>query len=754
MAALPILMLSLLIFSLPLTASPTILPATYIIHMNSSAMPMVFTSHHSWYSAALSSVMHAKTTSSHIYTYNNVLHGFCASFYPFELDTLQDLPGYVSHTRDLPVTMHTTHTSQFIGLNTVSGAWPASNYGRDVIIGLVDTGIWPESTSFSDNGMMEIPARWKGKCTEGSEFSSSSCNKKLIGARFYNKGLLSNKPNTTILMNSARDTDGHGTHTSSTAAGNYVDGASFFGYAPGTARGMAPMAHVAVYKVVWDSGGYASDVLAAIDQAIDDGVDVLSLSIGLDGIPLYEDPVAIAAFAAMEKGIFVASSAGNAGPWYKTLHNGIPWLLNVAAGTVDRDFSGKLTFGNGLSVLGTSLYHGNASLSQVSLVFMGECDDLQGRQQQVRNHIIVCEDKSDSLAIQVNDAASVRVAGGIFISNSSSVQFFVKSAFPAVFVSPKESRVILNYIKGSSEPRASMEFEQTVVGTKPAPRVASYSSRGPSPSCPSILKPDLMAPGSMVLASWPQIKSVSTDESKDSSSKFNIISGTSMACPHVAGVAALLRGAHPEWSPAAIRSAMMTTASPVDNVFEPIKDYGDDNIPASPLAMGAGHVDPNKALDPGLIYDATVEDYVGLLCELKYTKKQIQMIRRSYTSYNCSNATVNLNYPSFIAFFNASDTSSDTVVKEFQRTVTNVGRGASSYTVNLAPMSGFEVEVEPERIVFKEKYESRSYKLTLKGPSSMKELVVHGSLSWTDSDGKHVVRSPIVATKISSKPLT
>ncbi|KAK3015453.1 hypothetical protein RJ639_006815 [Escallonia herrerae] len=283
---------------------------------------------------------------------------------------------------DQDFTAECTATCQ--GLSTsfpMSSASYASNYGRNVIIGLVDAGIWPEGTSFSDNGMMEIPARWKGKCTEGSEFSSSSCNKKLIGARFYNKGLLSNKPNATILMNSARDTDGHGTHTSSTAAGIMSTEHLF----SGTARGMAPMAHVAVYKVVWDSDGYASDVLAAIDQAIDDGVDVLSLSIGSDGITLYEDPVAIAAFAAMEKG------------------------------TVDRDFSGKLTFGNGLSVLGTSLYHGNASLSQVTLVFMGECDDLQGRQQQVRNRIIVCEDKADSLAIQVNDAASGRVAGAVLL---------------------------------------------------------------------------------------------------------------------------------------------------------------------------------------------------------------------------------------------------------------------------------------------------------------------------------------------------
>ncbi|KAK9284907.1 hypothetical protein L1049_024088 [Liquidambar formosana] len=347
-----------------------------------------------------------------------------------------------------------------------------SSQGKDVIIGLVDTGIWPESASFSDIGITEVPARWKGECMKGTSFNSSMCNKNLIGARFYKKGLLSNKPNVTISMDSARDTDGHGTHTSSIAAGNYVEGASFFGCAQGTARGMAPLAHVGMYK-----------------------------------------------------GIFVAASVGNGGPSFRNLHNGTPWLLDVAAGTIDCDFTGIFSLRNGVKIIGSSLYHGNSSISQSPLVFMEACDGVQKLK-------------------QIKNAVAAGVAGGVFITNSFNLDFLTQTSIPATFLSPKDGQTTLNYIKRSSKPRASMEF--------PAPTVAAYSSGGPSPSCPSILKPDLMAPGSLVLASWSESRPVPNIGTKDVFTKFNIISGTSMSCPHAAGVAALLKGAHSEWSTAAV----------------------------------------------------------------------------------------------------------------------------------------------------------------------------------------------------------
>ncbi|KAF8410077.1 hypothetical protein HHK36_002599 [Tetracentron sinense] len=756
--------LSPLYVSMLLLIRISLLPSTlaqsdmYIVHMDLSAMPKAFSGHHSWYAATLNAVSDSSrattstttTTANLIYTYSNAIHGFSAILSPSELEALKNSPGYISSIRDLPATVDTTHTYKFLGLNSNSGVWPVSNYGKDVIIGLVDSGIWPESESFKDDGMTHVPLRWKGECINGEHFKSSMCNKKLIGARFYNKGIIENRPNVTFSMNSTRDTNGHGTHTSSTAAGNYVEDASFFGYARGLARGMAPRACVAMYKAFWDEGAYSSDVIAAMEQAILDGVDVMSLSFGYDGVPLYEDPISIASFAAMEKGIFISTSAGNEGPYFRTLHNGTPWLLTVAAGTIDRQFKGIVTLGDGVSIMGASLYPGNSSLSQLPLVFMNACKSVKDLKK-VGYKIVVCRDMNESISHQIDNVISARVPGGVFISNSSFLEFFIQTSFPAAFMNLQDGQAIIEYIMKNSHPRASLEFQKTVLGTKPEPNVASYTSRGPSPSCPSVLKPDLMAPGDLVLASWSQISPVAELGSRLLFSKFNIISGTSMACPHAAGVAALLKGAHPEWSPAAIRSAMMTTADSLDNTLNPIKDLGDNNRPASPLAMGAGHINPNKALDPGLIYDANAEDYIRLLCALNYSRKQIKMIARS-SSFNCSNPSLDLNYPSFIAFFNDNTSSSDMkMVQEFQRTVTNVGEGMSTYTAKLIPMDGIQVSVVPDRLIFRQKEEKLSYKLTLEGPRLMKEGVIQGSLSWVDIEGKHVVRSPIVATSLTSE---
>ncbi|XP_025013919.2 subtilisin-like protease SBT3 [Ricinus communis] len=364
----------------------------------------------------------------------------------------------------------------------------------------------------------------------------------------------------------------------------------------------------------------------------------------------------------------------------------------------------------------------------------------------VRNKIIVCKDNL-SLSDQVENAASARVSGAIFITDFSVSEFYTQSSFPAAFVGLKDGQRIVDYIKRNNNPKAKLEFQKTFIGTKPAPMVDSYSSRGPYARCQYVLKPDLLAPGTLVLASWSPISSVTEVASVELFSKFNLDSGTSMATPHVAGVAALVKKANPDWSPAAIRSALMTTANPLDNTQSPIKDVSNKDLaPGSPIDVGSGHIDPNKSLDPGLIYDASVEDYIELLCAMNYTEKQIRNITKS--THSCLNKSLDLNYPSFIAYFIGNDSDSGKTVHEFQRTVTNVGEAISSYTAKLTPMKGIKVSVVPKKLVFRKKYEKLSYKLTLEGPKSMKEDVVHGSLSWVHDEGKYVVRSPIVATDL------
>ncbi|KAE8684365.1 hypothetical protein F3Y22_tig00111131pilonHSYRG00013 [Hibiscus syriacus] len=529
-------------------------------------MPQAFSGRESWYRSTLLSLSPNSTisTAKLIYSYNHVIQGFSASLTPAQLEALKNAPGYVSSVRDRTVKLDTTHSFEFIGLNSHTGAWPVSNFGEDVIIGVIDTGVWPESESFNDDGMTDVPVKWKGDCESGAEFNSSLCNKKLIGERSFNKGLIAKNPNISISMNSPRDSEGHGTHTSSTAAGTYVQDASYFGYANGaarrmapgarvamtrdayfinccrnlrahtsstaagtyvqdasyfgyanrTARGMAPGARVAMYNVIWPQGAYMTDIIVAIDQAITGSVDVLSMSFGMDNLQLYEDPIAIATFAAIEKNIFVSTSAGNAGPGLGTLHNGIPWVLTVAAGTLDRSFG--------------------ASLSFRSDVFV--------------NSVIVCQDpgREDSLSYQFDNNQFAGNVAGVFITNSTQLDIFIQSPFPSIFLEQKDGDAVVRYIKTNKNPKARIEFIKTFLGSKPSPTVASYTSRGPTFSSPSVLKPDIMAPGDLILAVWPPNIAVSRLNNETMFSNYNLLSGTSMARPHASGITALLKGVHPD----------------------------------------------------------------------------------------------------------------------------------------------------------------------------------------------------------------
>ncbi|XP_031482505.1 subtilisin-like protease SBT3 [Nymphaea colorata] len=723
----------------------------YIVHMDAAAMPKVFTGTHHWHEAILASEslvepQMASAGSRLLYSYNQVVNGFSASLSKAQLEQIRKSPGFLSAYQDKVLTIDTTHTFEFLGLNAESGMWPNSDYGEGIIIGVIDTGIWPESRSFGDDGMSDVPTRWKGECQDNPDFSASMCNRKLIGARFFNRGLLAQYPSLSdTIINSTRDYDGHGTHTSSIAAGNCVMNASYFGYASGRACGVAPRARLAAYKVFWDGIGFSSDLLAAFDQAISDGVDIISVSMSLRSASLYEDPIAIASFTAMEKGIFVSASAGNQGPMSKSVRNVAPWLLTVGATNIDRKFLATAILGNGVEVLAESLYFGNASLNSLPLHHSSDSEACNSVEvlNNIGYKVVICKCLSEAINTQLFVISNSKVAGALFLTSYPVQLLTNRYVTPAAILNPNDSSLVHDYVSSSDSPIVSLRFGKTVTGTKPAPSVASYSSRGPSPTTPMILKPDLVAPGTLVLASWPMNSSVVTVHEQPLFSEFNLMSGTSMACPHASGVAALLKATHPDWSGAAIRSAMMTTADVLDNTESPIASIIRDAQPATPLDMGSGQLSPNKAMDPGLVYDISPQDYVKFLCGLNYTKEQMQTITgKSLNNDTCSEANLDLNYPSFIATFKFSEPSH---MKKFSRTLTNVGDGNATYTAKLTSLDGFKVTVIPQTLVFKEKKSKASFTLSIevRNPKFSMGLAV-SSLSWVDDRGKYKVTNPIV----------
>ncbi|XVF73318.1 hypothetical protein PTKIN_Ptkin12aG0192000 [Pterospermum kingtungense] len=355
---------------------------TYIVHLDRSKIKTAYQplgSSTPWHEAVLNSIAEVSaqeedeseaTPPQLLYAYETVMFGFAASLSSKQLELLSKIDGFQYATPDEDLSLDTTRTPHFLGLEKGKGLWHASNLKSDVIIGVVDTGIWPEHPSFQDHGLPDIPKKWKGACMEGKNFSSSNCNRKLIGARFFFKGheCKYGKINETEYFKSARDSDGHGTHTTSTAAGNLVENASIFGLANGTAAGLRYTSRIAVYKACWTYCA-TTDTLAVIEAAILDGVDVLSISLGSTADrPYYRDHMARASFQAIANGIFVSCSAGNDGPSESTLKNTAPWIMTVGASSLDRSFPTIIKLGNEQTFRGASLYDGKGT-KQLPLVY-------------------------------------------------------------------------------------------------------------------------------------------------------------------------------------------------------------------------------------------------------------------------------------------------------------------------------------------------------------------------------------------------
>jgi len=513
---------------------------TYIVHANHLAKPPHFTSLEHWYHSMVAAHSSPRSVANNfsriLYTYDTVMHGFAVQLTGDEARRMSGAEGVAGVYEDRLLHHMTTRTPGFLGLDPGFGAWRDTDSGDGVIIGFVDSGIWPESPSFSDRGLGPVRSSWRGECVDAGDFNASMCNNKLVGAKAFDAA---GKSAAVIKGGNGgpafpRDTFGHGTHVAATAAGSEVGDTGFLMFARGTARGVAPKAKIAMYTLIRHQ---TAEVVAAIDAAVKDGVDIISISLGDDDEPhaFYDDAFAIAAFGADRKGVFVVLAGGNDGPDASTVTNVAPWMTTVGASTVDRLFPANLALGNGVVLTGQSLYPKKSNHTTMAPLVPSSCMDGDLTPDKIMGKIVVC-------MTPVNETL-VRQAGGagFVLMDSTSWSQDETPAFtlPAVILGHTDGEKLRAYLVSSRYPVASFSFAcQTVIGETRAPMVATFSSRGPNPVVPELLKPDVIAAGVDILAPWLD--------------RYRIESGTSMSCPHVAGVAALIKKKHGDWTPAMI----------------------------------------------------------------------------------------------------------------------------------------------------------------------------------------------------------
>ncbi|KAG9452027.1 hypothetical protein H6P81_004931 [Aristolochia fimbriata] len=701
-----------------------------------------------------------------VYSYRRSFSGFAAILNATQATTLSETEGVISVFESKTLRLHTTRSWDFMGLPVRSeDPTPLQlAYGDDVVVGVLDTGIWPESWSFRESpGTPPIPASWKGKCVKGESFDPvTACNRKLIGARYYVKGFETKygplNTSATPEFRSPRDRLGHGTHTASTAAGSVAYGASFLGgLGRGAARGGAPMARLAVYKVCWSRDGLEgacteADILAAFDDAVGDGVGVVSASFGSPPplAPFFASSADVGSFHAAQAGVAVVFSAGNDGPGPEVVQNVAPWSTCVAASSVDRSFPTKMVLGDDTVVMAKSfnLEQLNLELAEsISYFKNGVCDYNKWTQVPATGMVILCFSTiGPQLSGDAAFAAFFAGASALIFASPLTRQVPQVDLLPILFIDINQGTQILNYITSKTSttpkfvPTVQIFSTRTVIGESPAPVVADFSSRGPSSLSPNILKPDITAPGVNILAAWPPVTPPSMYPIDTRSVNWNFNSGTSMSCPHVSGIAALLKSLHPNWSPAAIKSALITTTYNFDTSLDTILAGGSAK-PTNPFDVGGGHVNPSKAIDPGLVYDMNAKDYVLFLCILGYTESQIASMvlpPSPKIDINCPKepqTDSNLNYPS-IAVSNLR------VKTTIKRTVRNVAPYRSIYFVEVVSPNGVQVKVWPRVLVLHGHEEEASYYVTLTPLKQSQGRYDFGEIVW--SDGFHRVRSPLV----------
>jgi subtilisin family serine protease len=613
-----------------------------------------------------------------------------------KIDELLKIDGVVAVQKDELRKPLTDSSSEFIGANTMDGDFGGpSDAGKGVIFGVLDTGVWPEHPSFADQGNLPAPPGPARTCDFGDnpltpEVDVFQCNNKLIAGHAF-IDTYNSVVGGEVYPDSARDSDGHGTHTGSTSAGNVISSAKVFGVERGPARGIAPGAWVAAYKVCGAEGCFSSDSAAAVAQAVLDGVNVINFSIS-GGTNPFTDPVELAFLDAYAAGVFVAASAGNSGPTVGTTNHVSPWVTTVAASTQTREFSSTLTLRSGSETLvlkGASVTAGVDTETPVVLAAAAPYGDALCQTPAApgtfAGKIVVCERGGNARSEKGYNVLQGGAAGMILYNPTLADTNTDNHWLPVVHLA--EGSALLSWLNGRSGVTAT--FTAGAKATGRGDVMAAFSSRGPGGLG---IKPDITAPGVQILAGHtPTPDSLTGGPSGE---YFQAIAGTSMSSPHIAGAAVLLKAANPSWTPGQIKSAMMLTAK-TDVVKE------DLTTPADPFDYGSGRVDLTRADNPGLTIDETAERMVAL--------------------GNDPINAVHLNLPSVNAPIMPGKLTT-------VRTVKNVTSKAQTYRVTTSVPAGSKITVSPTNLTVAP---GKTAKLTITISSSAPAEQVFGQIKLT-----------------------
>ena len=593
---------------------------------------------------------------------------------------------------------------------------------------MIDTGVWPENPYFVDRGLPAPPHPLSfyhcdfGNGSDPALGPAFACNNKLIGAYNKTQTYMSIQDsdgqefcNNTTNVCSARDSEGHGTHTASTAAGDRVDHAPLYGVDRGPASGIAPGAHVIAFRVCLVNGCFGSDSVSAVQQAIHDGVNVINFSISGGASP-YTDPVELAFLDAFNAGISVNASAGNSGPGAATSDHGGPWVTTVGASTGPRSFNSTLHLtadgGATLDVSGVTLTNGISSATPVVLAASLPGEDALCQSTlapgTATGKVVLC---NRGINGRIDKGRRVLAGGavGMILTNNSAAVTDLESDnhyLPAI-QTQFNSNAIANFVSGHTNVRAT--WAQGTASPAQPDVMASFSSRGPLGDW---IKPDVTAPGVQVFAGTTPQPDQTTADNGPPGNLFMAIAGTSMSSPHSAGVSALVKASHPTWTPAEIKSALMTSS-----VQTVVKENG--ITPADAFDMGAGSIRADRAVNPTLVFNATYADMVAAGSDTLHR--------------------IDLNIPSIDATTMGGSIST-------HRTAINVSGKNQTLDVNVTQPAGVTITVNDGQAIHVAKGASVTFPVTISAPS-VANGQYQGRIDLVPRKGANKVTIPVAFVK-------